>query len=66
MKQLNDLLKIVEKDLITTLDASISYKKAKIMQFLTFQELNVKRDHYMLQVESMTEGLECLFNMENV
>lgn len=44
----------------------ISYKKDKLMESMCFSELAIKRDQYMSQVEGMTEGLECLFNLDHI
>ena len=66
IKQLTDLVKGVEKDLLTNLDVALSYKKQKIQEYLTFEDLLGKRDKYMRSVDGMTLGLEDLFNLENV
>lgn len=65
-RQLNDMVKNIEKEMITNLDIAISYKKNKLVQSLSFSELISKRDEFILNVEGMTEGLESLFNLENI
>jgi hypothetical protein len=66
VKQLNDIVRNVEKELITNLDAVIDFKKKKLLESISFEELIAKKEEFMVSVEHMTEGLESLFNLEDL
>jgi hypothetical protein len=52
--------------LITNLDAVIDFKKKKLLESISFEELIAKKEEFMVSVEHMTEGLESLFNLEDL
>ena len=56
-------MKKVEKELVSNLDMIIAYKKRKILDSISFKDLQGKKEEFMSSVEGMTIGLENLFNL---
>lgn len=44
----------------------IAYKKNKIIEMISFKDLESKKEEFMTSVEGMTMGLEHLFNLEQI
>ena len=59
-------MKTVEKDLISNLEVAINFKKNKLLESLSFGELISKKNDFMENVDTMTVGLESVFNLENI
>ena len=57
IKELNNTVKSIEKELMSNLDIATKVKKSKLMDSLSFDELINKKNEFMLNVEGMTQGL---------